>query len=40
MVDAEGSGKVAVSHPNGPDCPDECRNVSLRVDGSRLVNTS
>ena len=37
VVQARGSGKVRLSYPNGRECGDECRNVSLRLEGARLV---
>ena len=37
LVEAAGRGIVSVTHPNGPDCPPECRTVGLRVEGARLV---
>jgi hypothetical protein len=37
LLDAEGTGRVQVSRPNGDDCPPECRFVRVRLAGGRLV---
>lgn len=40
LADTRGTGIVEHVHPNGDDCPPECRTVRVRIDGSRLVPSS
>jgi len=35
---AEGNVPVTVTHPNGPDCPPECRSVMVRAVEGRLID--
>jgi hypothetical protein len=34
---AKGKAPVKVTHPNGADCPPECRRVAARADAGRLI---